>query len=356
MILIGSMYSYAFLQVGVFSTFYYFFTLLQSDFLLLGICLALVRLIIRQKHLVLKRILFCGILVIYGIMLADILVIYFFQQRLALFGGGSFLSAGTSLIGLYLTIFIVLFGIWIVISFLVERLIPYKLNKKWFQILIIGTFLRYGLPFPQIEILGVDLPEKNILDYTLRQAYEVSLDGQKEKTASLTKKKKLNLPEAELQRLAKKKKYWLSIAKETPDLVFQTFDYSPLKKLTDEYGDSYVFEVLATAVNEKPELAFTQLATYQDWKDTQGKTILKALLKVAIKKNPELAFRYLDRYQFIIEDNEKIAKPLLEFALQNYKDPLSFGDLFQDIEGRKNKKNLILVFLESASVVDSHKF
>lgn len=289
-------------------------------------------------------------------MLADLLTIYFFQQRLALTGGGSFLSAGSSLIWLYLTIFLSIFGFRGGMSFLIDRFIPYKLNKKAFQWIIIGAFLRYGLPFPQVQVLGIDLPERNVLDYTLRSNHEISLSEKREDKVLSGNMKKLELPEAELERLAKKKQYWLSIAKENPDLVFQTFDYSPLKKLTDEYGNSYVFEVFATAVKEKPDLAFTQLSTYQDWRDEHGKSIIKPLLKVAIEKSPELAFRYLDRYQLIVEDNEKIAKSLLTFALQNYKDPLSFWDLFQTTKGRSNKKNLILVFLESASVVDSHKF
>lgn len=222
--------------------------------------------------------------------------------------------------------------------------------------MIIGTFLRYGLPFPQMQVLGVDLPEKNVLDYTLRTIHEISLSNPRNQETTPKNLKKLDLPEAELQRLARKKQYRLSIAKENPDLVFQTFDYSPLKKLTDEYGNPYVFEVFSTAVTEKPDLAFTQLSIYQNRKNNEGKTIVKDLLKVAIEKEPELAFRYLDRYQLIVENNEKIAKDLLTFALQKYKDPLSFGDLFHNVKGRNNQKNLILVFLESASVVDSHKF
>lgn len=83
---------------------------------------------------------------------------------------------------------------------------------------------------------------------------------------------------------------------------------------------------------------------------------MKPLLQLAIQEEPELAFRYLDRYQHIVEGNEKIAKSLLNYAAQQYKDPLSFEELFHEVEGRKNKKNLILVFLESASSVDSQKF
>jgi|GEM_PF-1127331 hypothetical protein len=52
----------------------------------------------KQQHLAIKWILVACIIILDGIMLADLLTIYFFQQRLALTGGGSFLSAGSSLI------------------------------------------------------------------------------------------------------------------------------------------------------------------------------------------------------------------------------------------------------------------
>jgi hypothetical protein len=47
---------------------------------------------------------------------------------------------------------------------------------------------------------------------------------------------------------------------------------------------------------------------------------------------------------------------LLQYAVQMYKAPLTFDQLFTEVEWRNNKSNVILVFLESASSVDSRKF
>jgi hypothetical protein len=61
-------------------------------------------------------------------------------------------------------------------------------------------------------------------------------------------------------------------------------------------------------------------------------------------------------YENFVEDHEKIAKSLLQFAAQVYEAPLTFDQLFSENKGRENKSNVILVFLESASSVDSQKF
>ena len=200
------------------------------------------------------------------------------------------------------------------------------------------------------------MPEKNILDKVARTSYELSLNSQESHEDVPLTLKELPLTEQELQLLKKRKEFWMELAREHPEKIFQTFQHSSLKKATDEYGQDYVFEILAEATKVNPELAFTSLDQYKSWKTSQGKGIVKAILEIAIEKNPELAFRYLDVYQNFVENNEKIAKSLLQFALQKYKDPLTFDQLFQQVEGRKNKKNLILVFLESASSVDSQKF
>jgi GH35 family endo-1,4-beta-xylanase len=47
---------------------------------------------------------------------------------------------------------------------------------------------------------------------------------------------------------------------------------------------------------------------------------------------------------------------LLQYAVQMYKAPLTFDQLFTEVQWRNNKSNVILVFLESASSVDSWKF
>jgi hypothetical protein len=56
------------------------------------------------------------------------------------------------------------------------------------------------------------------------------------------------------------------------------------------------------------------------------------LLRVAIQTKPELAFKYLDSYQNIKEDHEKIAKSLLQYAAQMYKAPLTFDQLFTEVQ------------------------
>lgn len=73
-------------------------------------------------------------------------------------------------------------------------------------------------------------------------------------------------------------------------------------------------------------------------------------------QNPQLAYTYLDKYEELVESNEKIAKSLLQKATELYENKLNFKDLFSSEPGRKNKKNLILVFFESASVLDSKRF
>jgi hypothetical protein len=117
-----------------------------------------------------------------------------------------------------------------------------------------------------------------------------------------------------------------------------------------------VFEILAEAAKNKPELAFIYLDNYKDRKDENDKPIVKDLLKIAIQTKPELAFEYLKYYENFVEDHEKIAKSLLQYAAQIYQAPLTFDQLYYEVQGRKNKNNVILVFLESASSVDSQKF
>ncbi len=241
-------------------------------------------------------------------------------------------------------------------TLLIARFLKLKINEKRFFALCVGSFLWYGIPFPQFHFLGVELPEKNILDKVARTSYELSFNSQESQANTPVVLKELPLTEQELQLLKKRKEFWIELAREHPEKIFQTFQHSSLKKATDEYGQDYVFEILTEATKANPELAFTALDQYKSWQNPQGKGIVKPILKIAIEQDPELAFRYLDAYQNLVENNEKIAKSLLQFALQKYKDPLTFDQLFNQVEGRKNKNNLILVFLESASSVDSQKF
>ena len=132
--------------------------------------------------------------------------------------------------------------------------------------------------------------------------------------------------------LLKKREWWLALAHDDPERIFDSFKTSSLTRLTDEYGNDYVFETLAEATRNDPELAFKYLDNYKDWKGTNGKPIVKDLLRVAIQTNPELAFRYLDTYQNLVEDHEKIAKSLLQYAVQMYKAPLTFDQLFTEVQ------------------------
>lgn len=123
----------------------------------------------------------------------------------------------------------------------------------------------------------------------------------------------------------------------------------------DDQGEPYFLQVLELALSVKPELVFEHIDAFKDWKDNNGKPILKQLLEFAIVQKPQLAYDYLSRYEEIVESNEKIAKSLLEKATQLYENKMNFQDLFTRIKGRNNKKNLILVFYESASAVDSKR-
>lgn len=109
-------------------------------------------------------------------------------------------------------------------------------------------------------------------------------------------------------------------------------------------------------MEKNPELAFKYLDNYKDWRSPDGKSIVKATLQYAIQQQPDLAFTYLPLYEDLVVDNQKIAKELLQYGAQYYQNKFSFKDFFVQTEGRNNKKNLILLFWESASVVDSKEF
>ena len=222
-------------------------------------------------------------------------------------------------------------------------------------VLLVFSFLIYGFPFPTFHFSWVELPEWNILASIITDSYTFYISWEKDEWKD-TLSEVLDVPEVEMQFLLKKKQRWFALAHDDPERIFDSFNNSSLTKLTDEYWNDYVFDVLAEATRNEPELAFKYIDEYKDWKDKKWKPIVKDLLRVAIQTNPELAFRYLDTYQNFVEDHEKIAKSLLQYAVQMYKAPLTFDQLFTEVQWRKNKSNVILVFLESASSVDSWKF
>jgi hypothetical protein len=61
-LLITVAYSYVLQKMGVLHMLYYFFTLMQSDFLILGIALALIRAVDKQKYLILKIFFLLGVI------------------------------------------------------------------------------------------------------------------------------------------------------------------------------------------------------------------------------------------------------------------------------------------------------
>lgn len=109
LLLVRIIYSYAFLQMNGFQSFYYFFTLTQSDFLILGMGLLLVWVISKQRYLALKWCFGLGILSLFALYVGDLLVMYFFQQRLSFVTGETFYSAGTNIVMFYLTVFVLCF-------------------------------------------------------------------------------------------------------------------------------------------------------------------------------------------------------------------------------------------------------
>ena len=221
--------------------------------------------------------------------------------------------------------------------------------------MLVFSFLIYGFPFPTFHFSWVELPEWNILASIITDSYTFYISWEKDEWKD-TLSEVLDVPDVEMQFLLKKKQWWFALAHDDPERIFDSFNNSSLTKLTDEYWNDYVFDVLAEATRNEPELAFKYIDEYKDWKDKKWKPIVKDLLRVAIQANPELAFRYLDTYQNFVEDHEKIAKSLLQYAVQMYKAPLTFDQLFTEVQWRNNKSNVILVFLESASSVDSWKF
>jgi len=252
--------------------------------------------------------------------------------------------------------FIISSWIFILLCTIVSRYTDIKLKQSHLVGLILISFVIYAFPFPKFQFLWVTLPDSNVLSYLSKWRYEISLSSEKAGSKQEKSYKKLNVSEEELKFLIKRKELWFAWAKEDPERVFSSLKTSWLETLTDEYGNNYWYEVLYEAISNKPELAFRYINSYKDWKDETGNTMVTPLLQLAIEKEPKLAFDYIDSYQNIIEHNEKIAKWLLQYAAQLYKDPLTFEQLFSKVEGRKNKNNVILVFLESASSVDSKKY
>ena len=352
---ITSSYSYAFSLMDWKEIGYYFFSIFQSDMLILGLILICVFWIIRIKNWFVKLLLFVVIGIIFALYLADILVILFFQQRLILTSWASFLSAWSGVLLFYVLVFLLCIAFLVLLVYVFLWLSKIKIGDTALIILIVFSILMYGFPFPAFHFSWVELPEWNILSSILTDSYTIYVSWEKDEVENIPSEK-LDVPDIEMQFLLKKREWWFALAHDDPERIFDSFKTSSLTRLTDEYWNDYVLEILSEAAKNEPELAFKYIDNYKDWKDKDWKPIVKDLLRVAIQTKPELAFKYLDSYQNIVEDHEKIAKWLLQYAVQMYKAPLTFDQLFTEVQWRNNKSNVILLFLESASSVDSQKF
>lgn len=352
---VSTTYSYAFTLMDWKEICYYMFSLIQSDLLIFGLVLILVFGTTRIKNWFGKIVLLLFIWLLFALYLADILVILFFQQRLVLTSWASYFTAWSGTLLFYILVFILCVAFLYLLVQIFLWITKIKTGDTAIIILLVFSFLIYGFPFPQFHFSWVELPEWNILSSIITDSYTIYVSWDKDKEKDIPTEK-LDVPEIEMEFLLKKREWWLALAHDDPERIFDSFKTSSLTRLTDEYGNDYVFDTLAEATRNNPELAFKYLDNYKDWKGTNWKPIVKDLLRVAIQTNPELAFRYLDTYQNLVEDHEKIAKSLLQYAVQMYKAPLTFDQLFTEVQWRNNKSNVILVFLESASSVDSRKF
>ncbi len=358
LILIWNSYSYAFSEMSKGETWFYFFKLIQEDLLILSLVSVFVLIIWYTKNRLIKSFFLILTIVTFWIYLADILTILFFQQRFMLTSGGSFITAGTNILLFYVLVFFLCCWFLVLFVRLFLRITWINIKNKWLIAVLITSFFIYTLPLPKFVFLWIDLPKDNILSLLVNQTLTISLTWKSEDTTEEKVKSNeiIDVPKEELDFLIKKKERWYGLAYDDPERIFESFKTSSLTRLTDEYWNSYVFEILAEAAKNKPELAFIYLDNYKDRKDENDKPIVKDLLKIAIQTKPELAFEYLKYYENFVEDHEKIAKSLLQYAAQIYQAPLTFDQLYYEVQGRKNKNNVILVFLESASSVDSQKF
>lgn len=325
---------------------------MQGDVFLLGMLLALAYWAQTLEHKSWK--IWLQILVVLSFLLvfSDIITIIVYQQRFSFSLVSGMIANADAVIWQYLLYAVIWIGIFIGILFLIGRFVKFSLTKHAILLLIGMSIIVKLLPMPILQVSWGDLPTETVFAQWIKDYYELNLDEQKNKGEKsdfslLSLDQKAGL---EAQKLS-----WLRFAKLNAENLFAEFPQKALVDARDQEGNDYVKEVLQTALIEQPELAFRYLDNYKDRKDQSGKGIVKDLLEFAISQKPQLAYSYLEVYEELVESNEKIAKSLLEKATDLYENKLNFQDLFTLQEGRNNKKNLILVFFESASAVDSKK-
>lgn len=244
-------------------------------------------------------------------------------------------------------------GIIITLSILLSKLIKGRFNPNIILFLGFAALIVYALPSRELDFGVLAISEKNILQLIFQQPKPLVLETT---TSNFTPnpKVKLDLPEKKLQMLESAYQYWKETAIKEPSYVFKTME--SFQDLTDVYGENYTLEILSLAAQSKPEFAFSYLDRYQNWKDPKGNEIVLEVLSAAVQKNPDLAFQQLKTYEHLTQNGKKIAKTILQRASLAYQNKRNYADFFVQEEGRSNQANLILVFLESASSVDSQKF
>ena len=333
---------------------YFVLEVVQGDGFLIGILLAMAyyaqTLEKKTAKVWLQTLVVLWLLLVFS----DVVAMFVYQQRFSFVQMSWMIANADSIIWLYLLGFVLWVGIFMLIIWLIGRWIKFSLTKMAVWILVGGAVVLKLIPLPILQVSGGELPVENVFAQRFKEYYQLNLAEQKDKKSE-ERSDFLALSTGEKTELWEKKQAWYRYAKVNPESIFEQFPQKELIDARDDQGDPYFLQVLEIALTVKPELVFEHIDAFKDWKDNNGKPILKQLLEFAIAQKPQLAYDYLSHYEEIVESNEKIAKSLLEKATQLYENKMNFQDLFTRIKGRNNKKNLILVFYESASAVDSKR-
>ena len=333
---------------------YFVFEVIQGDGFLIGLLLALAYWAQTLEKKSLKVWLQSLVVIWLLLVFSDVVAMFVYQQRFSFAQMSGMLANADSIIWLYLSWFVVGVLIFTAMIWGLGRWIKFSLTKMAVWSLVGAAIVLKLIPLPILQVSGGELPVENVFAQRFKEYYQLNLAEDKS-TSEIEKSDFLSLSTWAKTELWEKKQAWFRYAKVNPEVIFAKFPQKELLEARDDEWNVYFQQVLEVALNEKPELIFNYIDTFKDWKDQNGKPILKSLLEFAIAQKPQLAYDYLSRYEEIVESNEKVAKSLLEKATQLYENKMNFQDLVTKVEGRKNKKNLILVFFESASAIDSKR-
>lgn len=269
-------------------------------------------------------------------------------------------STMNGVVGLYIVGFFLGVAAVFGVALLLSKVMRFWLRNHAILLLIWGSILFKLVPMPILHVSGGELPVENTFAQWVIDSYKLNLaeqnnDRSKNQTWAQTSDFSSFLTIEEQREADNEMNSWLRLARLYPESIFEDFPQERLINARNSKGELYYEEVLFEALKKNPELAFLYLDRYKDWKGHWDKSILRDMLEFAISQKPQLAYTYLKEYEELVDGNEKIAKPLLEKATELYQNKLNFGDLFSKKPARWNKKNLILVFFESASAVDSKR-